>query len=332
MPDTLQKIKETSIGATKLKTVIEWLSNSIAHEDFKVGDVLPSVNELSKKLSLSRDTVFKAYRELKVRGTISSTPAKGYYISDTVSKVFLLLDSYSPYKDILYNSFKENLPSGCQVDLAFHHYNYSVFETLVNNSIGKYSTYVVMNFNNKRIADVLRKIDSKKLLILDWGRYKDENYSHVCQDFEEAIYNCLTKHSGLFAKYKKLNVYSPVGSEHPLESFSYIRKFCEKIKISYSAISSLSLDEMNENEIYFVFRPKELSEVVKMVRIKGFELGVQTGILAYNDTPLYEIIDKGITSISTDFMQMGREAARFVGSKKKISMIIPTRMIIRGSL
>jgi len=40
---------------------------------------IPSINNFSKELRLSRDTVEKAYKVLKERKIVSSFPGKGYY-------------------------------------------------------------------------------------------------------------------------------------------------------------------------------------------------------------------------------------------------------------
>jgi hypothetical protein len=47
---------------------------------------------------------------------------------------------------------------------------------------------------------------------------------------------------------------------------------------------------------------------------------------------MYEIIENGITVISTDFAMMGQQAAEFVKSREKIQEVIPARMIVRNSL
>ena len=41
---------------------------------------MPSINQLSRDYKVSRDTVFKAFIDLKERGIIDSTPGKGYYV------------------------------------------------------------------------------------------------------------------------------------------------------------------------------------------------------------------------------------------------------------
>jgi DNA-binding transcriptional regulator YhcF (GntR family) len=75
------------------------LTNSILHA-IERGNIekdypLPSINDLSYELEISRDTAEKAYRQLKQLGVVGSVPGKGYFISKTdfkqSIKVFLLL-------------------------------------------------------------------------------------------------------------------------------------------------------------------------------------------------------------------------------------------------
>jgi DNA-binding GntR family transcriptional regulator len=56
--------------------------------------VLPSINDISYELDISRDTAERAYRQLKKMGIIGSVPGKGYFIAKTEFnqpvKIFLL--------------------------------------------------------------------------------------------------------------------------------------------------------------------------------------------------------------------------------------------------
>ena len=323
---------EFTQGSTKLQQLIDSLSVAIGQERFRIGESLPSINQLSNINQVSRDTVFKTYQELKRRGLIDSTPAKGYYVAGTTNKVFMLLDTFSPFKDVLYNAVVSNLPKGYTIDLLFHHHNPRVFESAINDSLGRYNAYVVMNFNNDRISETLRKIDSGKLLILDWGKYADENYAFACQDFDKALYECLDSGWELIRKYKKMVMYLPESSPHPRSCVKYFKAFCNDRGIQSEVVTRLEESGLERGTAYLVIPQKELVEMLKFCRGKRYRLGHDIGLIAYNDTPVYEIIDEGITVISTDFVQMGQRAAHFIRSKQKIQEIIPTRLIVRGTL
>ena len=87
------------------------------------GESLPSVSLICEQFGLSRDTVFKAYSLLRSQGTVMSHPGKGYYVTDHITKVFVFLDTFKAYKEVLYDSFFHNLPRDVIADVNFHHYN-----------------------------------------------------------------------------------------------------------------------------------------------------------------------------------------------------------------
>jgi len=62
------------------------------------------------------------------------------------------------------------------------------------------------------------------------------------------------------------------------------------------------------------------------------DIGKHVGIICYNDSPMFEVIENGITVISTDFAKMGELAAEFILTKKPVQATVPTSLIIRGSL
>lgn len=319
-------------GKTKLHLLIDSISRSINQGKYQLGDILPSVNMACRQYKVSRDTVFKAYSELKRRGLIDSTPAKGYFVADANNKVFLFLDSFSPFKDVLYNSLIRCLPQNYKVDLGFHHYNLRVFETVILDSIGKYNFFLVMNFNNEKISDVLRKIDPNKLLILDWGKFKDESFSYVCQDFGEQPYQCFKLASDKIKNYKRFNYVYPEGSFHPETTWDYFKKFCIEENIKHRLLTDIEKNSLKTGEIYLIFRQKDLVKILKFAKEKKLMIGKEMGIIAYNDTPLYEVVADGITSISTDFRQMGAKAAEYIMKREKMQEIIGTKLILRNSL
>ena len=90
--------------SSKVTQLADTLSQAISMKKFREGDSLPSINQLSAEYGVSRDTVFKAFLDLRERGLIDSTPGKGYYVTSQVTNVLLLLDQYTPFKEALYNS------------------------------------------------------------------------------------------------------------------------------------------------------------------------------------------------------------------------------------
>ena len=105
------------------------ISQDIALGKYKTDTGLPSINYLSKTYNVSRDTVFKAFLDLREKRLIDSTPGKGYYVINRQKNILLLLDEYSAFKNTLYNSFIKKLSQSYKVDLWFHQYNERIFRS-----------------------------------------------------------------------------------------------------------------------------------------------------------------------------------------------------------
>ena len=323
---------DQSSTQTKLQQLIHAITGAISNGDLKKGDFLPSVNSLSKDSGLSRDTIFKAYTKLKQRSIISSTPTKGYFVSSESFKVFVLLDNFSAFKERLYNSFRNALPDNYVVDLLFHHYNPDVFEQLILNSLGRYSMYVVMNINNRRVEEVVKKIDPNKLLILDMGEPDIPEIAYLNQNFHQAVIDCLEDGIEQIRKYEEFHLVFPEITPHPRETIDAFNGFCTTHHLKHSVVVKPNKLLVSAKQAFFVIKDDDLVQIIKSCKSKGFKLGEDIGLISYNDTPMKEIVSSGITTISVDFREMGEKVARFIQSKEKIFETIPTRLIRRGSL
>jgi DNA-binding transcriptional regulator YhcF (GntR family) len=317
---------------TKLQQLIHAVSEAINLGTLKEGDFLPSVNQLNKDSGISRDTIFKAYSILKQRSIISSTPTKGYFVASESYRVFVLLDDFSAFKEQLYKSFRANLPDNYSVDLLFHHYNPEIFDQLILNSLGRYSMYIVMNIDNKNMEDVVRKIDPKKLLLLDMGCDPNHETSYLTQDFNQAVYNCLNSGLELIRKYQEFILVFPQNTPHPVETIDAFNRFCENNRLNHTVLDQIENREVQPGQAYLVIKDSDLVKIVKDCKKNGYKIGTEVGIISYNDTPMKEIVGAGITVISTDFVRMGKDCANFIVSKEKINEVIPTQLIVRGSL
>jgi hypothetical protein len=251
---------------------------------------------------------------------------------NVTNKVLLMLDVYSPFKDVLYNAFVSNLPKNYKVDLVFHFYNEHLFETVINDSLGRYNQYVIMNFNNEFLHESIRRIDPGKLLLLDLGDFDKRNYPFICQDFGKSVYECLVNNIALLTKYRNLVLFMPDESEHPKILIRYVKKLARDLKLNAKVIKSLPKSGLINDTAYLVIQQKDLVNMVKQCRIENLKIGSDVGLIAYNDSPMYEIIENGITVISTDFALMGLKASEFVKTRKYVKEVIPARMIVRGSL
>lgn len=316
----------------KFQQLVDSIIHSISHDELKPGDMLPSVNQIMSESQLSRDTVFKAYAELKRRGVVESVPNRGYFVTRKIAKVFLFLDTFKAYKEVLYGSFLKNLPAKVMVDLHFHHYNIDVFEKIITEGLGKYSKYIVMNFDHPKVADIIGKIPPEKLLIIDWIIHSKPEHAVVYQDFGESVYNCLSGQLDRIKKYREFILYYPSFTYHPIEISEYFTKFCIENKIKHSIIYKDNDFVVRQDKLYLLVSDRTLALFLDQCSEKGFEPGTDAGVISYNDTPMKKYVKNGITVISTDFEMMGKAAASFVTGDQSVRIQIPTSIKIRSSL
>lgn len=322
---------EKNSNVLKFQQLVDAILDSLSHNELKAGDMLPSVNQIMKDCKLSRDTVFKAYAELKKRGVVESVPNRGYFVTQKITKIFLFLDTFKAYKEVLYHSILNHLPKNISVDLHFHHYNIDLFEKIVTESVGRYTKYIVMNFNHKKVKSIIDKIPQEQLLIIDW-KVNGEGKSSVYQNFGDSVYKCLEGNKNAIEKYKQFILFYPNFTYHPREVVVNFEKFCTDNKIKHKVITSFDEFELQEGDAYFLVSDRTLARFLDQCSEKGFEPGREVGVISYNETPMKKYVKEGITVISTDFELMGKKAAEFILKGEAVNFEVPTTLKLRSSL
>ena len=77
---------------------------------------------------------------------------------------------------------------------------------------------------------------------------------------------------------------------------------------------------------------QNLIVLIKKMRDQRLVLGKDIGIISYNETLLKEIVEGGITTISTDFKEMGKRLAQMIINRERFLIENPNDLIIRNSL
>ena len=327
-------VKE-NIDIPKYKQIVYSVEKALLDHILKKGDRLPSINSIRDQNSVSRDTVLLAFNELKIRGIVQSVAGKGYFIkSENVNikqRVFLLFDELNAFKEDLYNSFLNNLDKNIEVDIYFHHFNPDVFSKLIYDSIGNYSYYIIMPANMKNTDKVIDQLPEDKVIILDQFHPELFKYTAIYQNFEKDIYNALTKKVKLLKKYKKfIFIFSKF--KQPIGLLKGFEKFCKEFEIDHKVIPTMESREISNREVYLVPDDRNLIRIIKKVKEKDYLLIKNIGIISYNETLLKEIVEGGITTISTDFKYMGKRLAQMLFEKKKLKIENPSKIILRNSI
>ncbi|MFT4860432.1 MAG: DNA-binding transcriptional regulator YhcF (GntR family) [Algoriphagus sp.] len=341
--DKSEKI-HTESRTPKYMQVVNLILEDIERGKLKIGDRIPSINETSFDFLLSRDTVEKAYNELRDRGIITSVRGKGFYVNSTNMenkiKVLLLFNKLSSYKKIIYYSIVETLGDKATVDLQIHHYNLTLFESLLQRNLGEYHFYVVAphfydeNSRPETAYELIKKIPSDKLLIIDRDVKDHENeFPGVCQDFARDIMEALESGITHLRKYERLILVFPKGELYPWEIIDGFKRFCYFHNFNNLILDGIDDEPLYKGDSFIVLAETDLANIVKKSREQNLKLGQDVGVISYNETPLKEILADGITTISTDFSHMGRSIAeQILGKEDKIPIKNPFKLYLRKSI
>lgn len=334
------KINEES-KRPKYLQIVDAVVDSISNGKLEANEQLPSVNNLLKRYDVSRDTIVKAYDRLKRMQIVDSVPGKGYYVLDfnlvKKKKVLLIFNKLSQHKKIIYDAFVSELGQDISVDFYIYNNDFRSFKSLVEPRLSEnYAAYVVIGHFLKQglnAVDIINEIPKEKLVIVDKDiKGINGSYSCVYQDFESDILQALREAKDRISKYNKMKLIFPSYTYQPKEIVSGFIKYCNEIKISYDIVKDLDNYSLERNTAYVVTMEDDLVTLIKKMKGQDLEAGKDVGIISYNETPLKEILLDGITTISTDFNQLGSTAARMVKEGKKERVKNPFYIKFRKSL
>ena len=299
----------------KYKVIVRYVEEHIRNGSLKIGDRIPSVNSFKIRYSLSRSSIFLAMDDLKSRGIIESEPAVGYFVSSTKinvrENILLLFNEINAFKEDLYKSLLDAIGSSASVDIMFHHYDRRVFETLLREASGKYTSYVIMPGKFRGLAPLLDSIRGRFFLL---DHFQDDirgRYPSVGQDFERDTYDALVQGLPQVRKYDTLILVQHEAKE-PEERYDGIKRFSEEFGFGSLLVPSLTNGKLRRGTLYLTAEERELVNIIKLAEQSGMEIGKDIGILSFNETPLKEVLCGGIATLSTDFPQMGRTMASLI--------------------
>lgn len=322
------------------KQVVQLIKSDIKSGIYRKGERIPSINETSEELDISRDTVEKAYKLLRKERILESAPGKGYFVSNTdlsnVLRVCLLFNKLSNYKKGTYDSFIKELHSKANVDIHIYNYNVKLFDKIVSNNLDNYDYFVIVpHFHpgSTGVEEVIKKIPKQKVLIIDKKiNQLFDDYPCVYQDFEADIIEALEKGIDLLRKYNRLNLLFPEMRFFSKEIRIGFERFCKAYDFKYKIIDKIEDEEIKYKEAYVVISDEDLVYFIKESNRLGYRIGSAVGVISYNENPVKEILENGITTISTNHEKIGEKAAQMLlsGSKEKIK--IPFTFKERNSL
>ena len=330
---------DQSADQPKYQQLIETVLQRIEQGTLELGQQLPSINEWASMQGVAKVTVAKAYEDLRQRGVVRSQHGKGFYVASTNVRtslnILVIFDTLNAYKETLYDAFKAALPGDATVSVFFHHYNPTVFETLIRNHLGRFNAYVVMPHFDTDIAEIIALIPPEKLLLLDQNLLNLQgDFSAVYQDFEQDIYNALS------SAFERLKCYQRITLVLSKDRFQYVpasllagfERFGREFHFPTRVVDTYSSKLIAPGEVFLIFADRDLVDFLKEVARLDLTLGEQVGLLSYDDTPMKEILSGGISVISTDFALMGQTAGQLLAERRREKIANQSGLTLRNSL
>ena len=338
------KVAEQSLTPS-YKQIINQIEEKIGNGSLKCGDMLPSISELADEIGISKETVKKAYFHLRNNGVINSTRGIGYFIAapevHRKKRILLLIDKLSILKQTLIDAFADTIGDRAEINIHLHNQQVELLDYYINKYIGYYDWFVITphfpldQSTQRQILTILRRIPNRKLIIMDRKLENLKgNYGCIWQDYEEDAYRGLTPIAEELKSAGTLNVIISQSSLYHKYTCTSVLNFCKDNGIGYRASYKVTPDIVRKGEVYLLLNGQidmELTLLVRTARAKGLIPGKDFRIISYNDSPVNEIILDGLTTISADFEQMGRQAAEMILNNEQKRIKCDFKLTRRGT-
>lgn len=306
------------------------------------GQLLPSLNQLAIMLDISRETTKKAYNQLLREGLLIAQQGKGIFVAgrrETDKKeILLILDKQSVYNQILVQAFQDTLQDSVHITILLHSQNLDVLEYYLNQHLDRYDYYVISPHfpldarSQARAAKLLRRIPNRKLIMVDnWIQDVPGNYGVVYQDFRQDAYAGLSEgKADMGSQLKVMVLPQSLYGQIILES---VYDFARENGIGVS-VSDTVPESLEKGDVVLVLNSQldsGLALLARRIAEAGLLPGKDVRIIAYNEFPLNEVVLGGLTTLSTDFAEMGRQAARMVLSDTLCKIHNPFHLVRRST-
>lgn len=315
---------------------MQGVSNCITGNHLVVGDILPSVNELSQELGFARETVVKAYSKLKDRGIINSKQGHGYFVAKNVVdqklSIALVLYGFQTFQQDFYNRFRKTLGQQYHIDIYFHHNNVEMYTSILASIKHRYGKFVVAPIQSEEALEVLSGLSKDKVLLIDRYQYLGDQVASISQEFEISLSLVFEQLIDEIKKFERIVLFYRDDVDYPAGIYTAFLKFCKEHDLYPEVHHEYERKHLTPNSFYFTIGDSDLWLILKDAKAQGLVIGKDVGILSHNDSPVKEIIEGGITTFSTDFNLMAEKAANSILNKTFLKEILPCILIRRNSL
>ena len=325
------------------KQITGQVEKAIRSGELAPGTLLPSMNELSAELGISKETVKKAYGILRDRGFLTPRQGKGFYVSDPEAEskplsVLLIFDKFSIYKQMTFNAFAGEIGKRAELTILTHNQSLDLLDYYLDNNLDDYDYYVVTPHvpldaaSQAAALKLLRRIPNRKLIMLDrLLPGVSGHFGAVYQDFDNDVYYGLTEGLDKLRASSVLKVVKMPDSLYGDLIRRGVERFCHEFGIPVRFYDEVPEDVCRQDTFLLLNSQVDagLVSLSRKINALGLKVGTDVRIISYNEFDLNEVMLGGLTTISTDFSEMGRLAARMILEKDLQKIHCPFRMTRR---
>lgn len=336
-------VLESGSKAPIYKQLVEQFEDAIRSGKLQAGEQIPSMNDFAVKMGISKETVKKTYGILREKGLLIPQQGKGFYVAEanerSKPKVLVLFDKLSIYKEVLFNSLAEELGENADITILTHNQNPDLFTYYLDTYLDKFDYYVItphfpLDDKSQAIAKkLISRVPNRKLIMVDhWLQNYTGNYGAVYQDFENDIYEGLKQGLDKLQGTSLKVIILPSSLYGPMVCKG-VERFCMEYNIPIEYMTAAP-EHINKNETYLVINSQldsGLAALARRIKEQNLEVGKDVFIISYNEFDLNEVVLNGLTTVSTDFKQMGKTVATMILNRKSWKVHCDFNMTRRGT-
>ncbi len=316
-------------GLPVYKQLLRQFVTKIRSGKLAPGEIVPSMNELSSELGISRETVKKVYAILRDRGYLEPHQGKGFYVksSDASRKktILILFDKMSVYKQTILNAILDVVGDNVEMTILLHNQNLELYEYYLNLYLDQFDYYMVTpHFSqdeetHNSMLKLTSRIPNRKLIILDYlPEELKGNFGAVYQDFGNDAFEGLKEGLPKLKKAGKLRVVTLETSLYGRIIYGAVERFCKTYGIEIEHLTEPPKD-IRKNDTFLLLNSQldsGISDLADNISFQNLKIGTDVFIISYNEFPLNKVVLGGLTTISTDFSMMGRVAGQMILEKR----------------
>lgn len=323
------------------KQITDYIEKLVHDGQMPAGYQLPSMNELAAEQKISKETVKKAYGFLVERGIIVPKQGKGFYVAErdhSRLQVLVIFDKFSVYKQILFNAFAAELGPNADITILNHNQSIDLLEYYLDSYLDRFDWYVIAPHfpldeqTQERAVRQLKRIPYRKLIMIDHLQPgMSGQFGAVYQDFENDIYEGLTVGMKSVRFTGRLRVITLPTSLYGSFIYKGVEHFAADYNIPVEFLNGTP-KTISKGDTFLLLNSQldaGLVELAHRIRQENLVIGQDVRIISYNEYDMNELVLGGLTTVSTDFTEMGRTAAGMILSRQLIQCHNPFRMTRR---